>query len=636
MNTALAAGDELYTGQSANLELQVGARAFVRAGENTQLALTSLEPDFLQLRVTAGHVSLDLRSLKTGQTFELDTPNAAFSIERSGYYRVEVDGETTSFTSRRGGRASVTPASGDSAAIAPSEQVVVSGADAPQIESYAAPELDAWDRWNYARTDDQLDAVSARYVPSGVYGADDLDHYGDWRVVPTYGAIWVPRGVAAGWAPYSSGRWVYDPYFAWTWVDNAPWGWAPYHYGRWVHVSGYWGWCPGPIVARPYYSPALVAFYGGGGFYVGITIGTPYVGWVALGWGEPVVPWWGPAHYRGNPHWAGWGGPRVVNKVVIKNKTVIKGDQINNYQNADVHDAIVGVDRKHFGRRSRENTSFARMRADKLAPLHGELDVRPDRSSLVAEDRAAKRPPREQSEALRRRDARAAARCPAAARSPAAIRSRDGSPGRRRARRTPRSRRAWCRRRARARASSPRSVRPSARRAMASGRFRGPCRASRSRNASRRRRCVRRASACERRSRRARASRAWPCRVTPSRGSAPAPRPRRRRVPKSTLRSATLPSPSARRAARSRDRSARMTGAGSSGRRARRASFRVSPRTASTGSARRRRRRSRTRANEPRPRRRTGGATAGTSARAGRPRPLATPGRTREEGPRRR
>ena len=396
VNTALAAGDELYTAQSANLELQIGARAFVRAGENTQLGLTSLEPDFLQLRMTAGHVSLDLRSLKTGQTLELDTPNAAFNVERSGYYRIEVDGETTTFTSRRGGRATVTPASGDSATIAASEQVVVSGADAPQVESYAAPELDAWDRWNYSRTDDQLDAVSARYVPSDVYGANDLDQNGDWRVVPSYGAVWVPRHVAVGWAPYSTGRWVYDPFFAWTWVDDAPWGWAPYHYGRWAHISGYWGWCPGPIVARPYYAPALVAFYGGGGYSVGVTLGTPYVGWVALGWGEPIVPWWGPAHYRGNPHWAGWGGPRVVNNLVVKNKTVIQANEINFYQNAHERGAIVAVDRDHFGRRSHKDVGFTRMRADKLAPLHGDLEVKPDHSSLVADDKSAQRPPREE------------------------------------------------------------------------------------------------------------------------------------------------------------------------------------------------------------------------------------------------
>ena len=87
VNTALAAGDELYAGEAANLELQIAARAYVRAGENTQLGLTSLEPDFLQLRVTSGTFSLDLRSRKTSQTLEIDTPNAAFTVERIGYYR---------------------------------------------------------------------------------------------------------------------------------------------------------------------------------------------------------------------------------------------------------------------------------------------------------------------------------------------------------------------------------------------------------------------------------------------------------------------------------------------------------------------------------------------------------------------
>ncbi len=396
VNTALAPGDELYTAASANVELQIGARAYARAGEKTQLALTSLEPDFLQLRVTSGHVSLDLRSLKTGQSFEIDTPNGAFTVERSGYYRVAVDEATTTFTSRRGGRATLTPAAGESLVIAANEQVVVTGTDAPQIETYAAPELDRWDRWNYARTDDQQGAVSARYVPSGVYGTDDLDRYGDWRVVPTYGAFWVPRGVAAGWAPYSTGRWVLDPYYGWTWVDTAPWGWAPYHYGRWVHHSGYWGWCPGPIVARSYYAPALVAFYGGGGFSVGVTIGAPYVGWVALGWGEPLVPWWGPARFRGYPRWAGWGGPRYVNNVAYHHKRVYNVREINVYRNARVRDAIVAVDREHFGRRSRDGARFTRGRADRFAPLHGDPGVRPDRSSLVAEARSSRRPPREQ------------------------------------------------------------------------------------------------------------------------------------------------------------------------------------------------------------------------------------------------
>ncbi len=394
-NTPLAAGDELYTGDEANLELQIGAGAFVRAGEATQLGLASLEPDFLQLRLTTGRVSLDLRSRRASQTLEIDTPNAAFTIEHNGYYRVEVDGDTTTFTSRRGGRASVTPAAGDSAAIAPSEQVVVTGSDAPQVETWAAPELDAWDRWNYARSDDQMDAVSARYVPSGVAGIDDLDHHGDWRIVPTYGAVWVPRRVATGWVPYSTGRWLYDPYYGWTWVDDAPWGWAPYHYGRWVHVSGHWGWCPGRVVVRPYYAPALVAFFGGGGFSLGISSAPAQLGWVALGWGEPLVPWWGPARFRSAPRWAGWGGPRIVNDVVVRHETRIQVREINVYQNAHVHHAIVAVDRDRFGRRSHAEAKFVRAHAGKLAPLHGDLGVEPDRTSLAAASGPARRPPRE-------------------------------------------------------------------------------------------------------------------------------------------------------------------------------------------------------------------------------------------------
>src|SRR5438876_3285660 len=90
VNTALAPGDELYTGNRGNLELQVGARAFVRAWGDSQLGLVNHEPNFLQIKVTGGHVSLDLRSVESGRAVEIDTPHAAFTIERAGYYRVDL------------------------------------------------------------------------------------------------------------------------------------------------------------------------------------------------------------------------------------------------------------------------------------------------------------------------------------------------------------------------------------------------------------------------------------------------------------------------------------------------------------------------------------------------------------------
>jgi hypothetical protein len=432
VNTPLAAGDELYSAEGSNLELQIGARASVRGGEKTQLGLTSLEPDFLQFRLTSGHLALDLRTLKPGQTIEVATPHAAFTVERTGYYRVEVAPDASSFTSRRGGSAQLTLPSGVPAEVASGEQVVVKGDG--QLETYAAPDLDTWDRWNYARTDDQQGTVSARYVPSDVYGVSDLDAYGDWRVVPTYGSVWVPRRVAVGWVPYSTGTWLHDPYYGWSWVDDAPWGWAPYHYGRWVYVSGFWGWYPGPVIARAYYAPALVAFYGGG-----VSFGIrPSVGWVALGWGEPLIPWWGPTYFRGRPCWTGWHGKRDSHwahhgghhhgghrdgrhgghhgdghdRDRWDRDRDHRGDgdhdrdrwdrdrdgNFHRYKNAQVKDAIVATDRDHFGRRSKSGERTWRARADQLKPLDRDLDVAPDASSRVARRGRAERPPRELGE----------------------------------------------------------------------------------------------------------------------------------------------------------------------------------------------------------------------------------------------
>ena len=227
VNTPLAPGDQLYTGNRGNLEVQIDSRSFVRAWGDSQLGLENHEPDFLQIKVAAGHVSLDLRALDGGRTVELDTPAAAFTIDRPGYYRVDVAPDRTSFVTRRGGTVSMTPAGGEAVRIAASEQVVLTGTGTAAVQTFVAPEQDVWDRWNYARTEALVDTVSARYVPPTVSGVDDLDQHGNWRVVPEYGSVWVPEGVAADWAPYTTGRWVWDPRFGWSWVDTAPWGWAP-------------------------------------------------------------------------------------------------------------------------------------------------------------------------------------------------------------------------------------------------------------------------------------------------------------------------------------------------------------------------------------------------------------------------
>lgn len=396
VNTPLAPGDLLYTGTQGNLEVQIGARAFVRGGPETQLGLENHEPDFLQFKVSSGNASFDLRTVEPGRTVEVDTPHGVFIIEQDGYYRVAVNGERTSFITRRGGQATIAYPGGETVVIGPSEEVTIEGIERQQVASFAAPELDEWDRWNYARTDHLLDAVSARYLPPEVYGADDLDRYGTWRIVPTYGAVWVPRGVSSVWAPYSTGAWVRDPYYGWSWVDTAPWGWAPYHYGRWVFVSGYWAWAPGPVVVRPVYAPALVAFFGGPSVGVSISVDVgPVVGWVSLGWGEPCVPWWGPTSFRYRPWWGGWGGPRVVNNVIINRTTVVNVQEITVYRNVSARNSVVVVKENHFGRGPITTARVTQVDAKNLKPIHTEPRVTVTPASFAPREKRGISPPKE-------------------------------------------------------------------------------------------------------------------------------------------------------------------------------------------------------------------------------------------------
>jgi hypothetical protein len=377
VNTPLTVGDELYTGHDGNLEVQVGGRAFVRAWGDTQVGLTNQDPNFMQLRVTSGHLAVDLRSLDGGDVVEIDTPGAAFTMDQPGYYRVDVTPERTSFVTRREGRATLTTASGPAGVVQPGEAVLLDGGETPRVQRAAAPEPDVWDRWNDTRTAALVTTTSARYVPPQVYGANDLDRYGAWRTDATYGSVWVPARVEPGWVPYSTGRWIWDPHFGWTWLDTAPWGWAPYHYGRWVTLGGVWAWAPGPVVVRPVYSPALVAFFGAPG--VTVAVGGPSVSWVALGWGEPLMPWWGRPGFVGRPHWAGWGGPRVREVTVYRNVTVVN--------------AVVAVRSDRFGRGPVHEARIARPDISHLQPVRGRLDIKPEPVSFTPGTGRAVRPP---------------------------------------------------------------------------------------------------------------------------------------------------------------------------------------------------------------------------------------------------
>jgi len=290
VNRPLTTSDRVWTDKEARAELHLGSAA-LRMNAETSLTFTNVNDDIVQVELDQGTLNLHIRHLFGGETYEIDTPNQAFTILKAGDYRFDVDpnADTTSVTVWKGeGEAN---GQGPGVKLKSGHQASFTGGTSLEHQVASAPGLDGFDDWCRVRDDREDHSKSYQYVSADVVGADDLDEYGTWRVEPEYGAVWVPA-VAPGWAPYHNGHWVWVEPWGWTWVDEAPWGFAPSHYGRWVRAGGYWAWAPGPVVvARPVYAPALVAWVGGPHFGMSVSFGGGGgVAWFPLGWGEPYVP----------------------------------------------------------------------------------------------------------------------------------------------------------------------------------------------------------------------------------------------------------------------------------------------------------------------------------------------------------
>ncbi len=293
VNRPLTNSDNIWADKDSRAEISVGT-GLIRIGAESSLTLTNVDANTIQLQLHQGAMNLHVRRLYDGETYEVDTSNQAFTIAQPGDYRFDVDpnADSTVVTVWRGEG----EATGDGPAVRlrANVQARFSNGTSLQHDIHSVHSPDSFDDWARLR-DQRLDhSTSARYVSADVVGSEDLDEYGTWRDTRSYGHVWVPSRVDVGWSPYRHGHWIWVDPWGWTWDEDEPWGYAPFHYGRWVYNDNYWGWAPGPIYERPYYSPALVAWFGGGGW--GASFGFGYgggYGWCPLGYGEPYIPWYG-------------------------------------------------------------------------------------------------------------------------------------------------------------------------------------------------------------------------------------------------------------------------------------------------------------------------------------------------------
>jgi hypothetical protein len=302
LNVPMTLGDRVWSGDDGRVELQVHGGSVVRLASRTDLQALNLTSSMKQFSLTLGTASFEVRRLGDDEVFEVDTPNAAVTFERPGDYRVDVDNDGNSRIQVRRGRA-IAAAGGGQVPLSAGDEMDIDGIDRPRYDIVAVPRPDGWDQWVAQRDQQLAQARSYTYVTADIAGVEDLDQYGRWEQIPEYGWTWSPVSVEVGWAPYRAGRWIWQDPWGWTWVAAEPWGWAPYHYGRWVFYGSRWCWVPvGPPVHSVAYSPALVAFVGGSG---------GYVGWFPLAPRDPFYPWWRP-------------GPTVnVTNVTYVNRTYV-------------------------------------------------------------------------------------------------------------------------------------------------------------------------------------------------------------------------------------------------------------------------------------------------------------------------
>jgi hypothetical protein len=290
VNRPLSTGDRLWADAGARAEVEVGG-AVIRMDAATGLSILNLDDRIAQLQLTQGILNVRVLRLAANQSFEVDTPNLAFTLRQPGSYRIEVepDGLATTIVVRKG-RGDVY---GEGAAyVVDSQQPYrFTGTGLREYAYVDPPRPDDFDRWSGDRDRNYDNSISARYVSPDVVGYQELDRNGTWRVDASYGNVWTPSRVTAGWAPYHDGHWAWVDPWGWTWVDDAPWGFAVSHYGRWVNLRGSWAWVPGPVRSRAYYAPALVAFVGGAGFQLAMSGGNVGgIAWFPLGPREVYRP----------------------------------------------------------------------------------------------------------------------------------------------------------------------------------------------------------------------------------------------------------------------------------------------------------------------------------------------------------
>ena len=268
-------GDRVWTDSGGRVEFQFAGGTLVRLDSASKLDYVAHDDgrdERIVLRLWSGALYLHARDRRDGG-FEIETPGGVVTAGGRGVVRIDVQSGETRVSVYEGEAALE---AGENVRLRAGERVYARGGQVEEApRSFDRAEGDEFAGWDASRQEQGAYASNRpATLPDDIapYG-DELDRHGAWYYESEVGHVWRPY-VAAGWQPYSDGRWVWSV-FGWTWVPYESWGWAPAHYGRWGFSPALgWYWIPGAT-----WAPAWVSW----------AVGGDYVGWCPLGYRDRPV-----------------------------------------------------------------------------------------------------------------------------------------------------------------------------------------------------------------------------------------------------------------------------------------------------------------------------------------------------------
>ena len=284
INLPLTEGDRIWVAEDSKAELQVRGGVYTRLDDGTALDILTITPDSVQFYLDRGHAYLNNR--RGGiQTVQVDTPQSPIRSYDNSLMLLDVSEDGVVEVSMLKGYAYAESRAG-ATRVSAGNTLSIRGEENADLAPLGSP--DEWEQWNIDR-DRRLTAWSdsSRYLPDELHEySSDFDDSGRWQYASDYGYVWTPTMVAADWAPYTVGSWVWIR-GQYVWLANDPWCWVPSHYGRWVYLSSHgWSRVP-PTIGAAYWAPG----------YVGWVVTPTYVAWVPLAPGEAYYGYgyYGPA-----------------------------------------------------------------------------------------------------------------------------------------------------------------------------------------------------------------------------------------------------------------------------------------------------------------------------------------------------